>query len=60
LFLLKGNLLEIKYLFLCDDEIEDDFQNIVQTKCVAIENHNQIDIKERISKRVILKKHQKC
>lgn len=33
LFLLKGNVLEIQYLFLCDDEIESDF--------TAITNHQQ-------------------
>lgn len=33
LFLLKGNVLQIQYLFLCDDEIESDF--------TAITNHQQ-------------------
>ena len=30
IFLLKGNQLEIQYLLLCDDEVEEDFEEIVQ------------------------------
>ncbi|TPD71301.1 anthranilate synthase component I family protein [Flavobacterium microcysteis] len=53
LFLLKGNQLEICYLNMCDDEIEEDLEDI--RKQVVSENHNpdktgeKLKIQQRIS-----------
>ena len=66
LFLLKDNQLEIKYLYVCDDEIENDFKEIVKspksTRGAAelsgakVESQNPIVIKQRISKDNYLEK----
>lgn len=50
LFLLKGNQLEIKYLNLCDDEVEVDFGEISVQDLVRIDHSSEIKIKQRISK----------
>ncbi|HMK07259.1 MAG TPA: chorismate-binding protein, partial [Flavobacterium sp.] len=50
LFLLKGNQLEIKYLNLCDDELESDFEAISQTQISNEESLENLVIQERISK----------
>jgi para-aminobenzoate synthetase component 1 len=54
LFILKGNQLEIQYLMLCDDEVEEDFEEIVQSssRIVGTKNQSQesLEIKQRISK----------
>ncbi len=58
LFLLKGNQLEIQYLNMCDDEIEEDFEKI----CLMIpiggtqSFDEEIQIEQRISKENYLKK----
>ena len=49
LFLLKGNQLEVRYLQLCDDEIESDFNEIVTNQQPAT-NNQQPKIEQRISK----------
>jgi para-aminobenzoate synthetase component 1 len=49
LFLLKGNQLEVRYLRLCDDEIESDFNEIVTNQQPAT-NQQQPKIEQRISK----------
>ena len=49
LFLLKGNQLEVRYLQLCDDEIESDFNEIVINQQPTTDNR-QPKIKQRISK----------
>ena len=54
-FLLKGNQLEIQYLNMCDDEVEEDFEEIrLQiADCrsqIADIQFSEIDIKQRISK----------
>ena len=70
LFLLKGNQLEIQYLNLCDDELEEDFEEIrLQiTDCgperkrtgealqIADIPLSEIEIKQRISKENYLEK----
>ncbi len=70
LFLLKGNQLEIQYLNLCDDEVEEDFEEIrLQiTDCgperkrtgealqIADIQLSEIEIKQRISKENYLEK----
>ncbi|WP_293890204.1 anthranilate synthase component I family protein [Flavobacterium sp.] len=49
LFLLKGNQLEVQYLRLCDDEIESDFLDVLQTTGF-ITLRPEIKIEQRISK----------
>jgi para-aminobenzoate synthetase component I len=63
LFLLKGNELEICYLNMCDDEVEEDFEEILKcsplfsnsTQLVA-QPHSSINITQRISKNDYLQK----
>jgi para-aminobenzoate synthetase component I len=50
LFLLKNNQLEIQYLNMCDDEVEEDFELILETKIPTTSNSNPIEIQQRISK----------
>nr|WP_315220447.1 anthranilate synthase component I family protein [uncultured Flavobacterium sp.] len=50
IFLLKENQLEIQYLLLCDDEIEDDFEEIMQYHSDVFETVNPIIVQQRISK----------
>ena len=50
LFLLKNNQLEIQYLNMCDDEVEEDFDSILKTTISNSEILNPIEIKQRISK----------
>lgn len=56
LFLLKNNKLEIQYLNMCDDEVEEDFELILETKIPTIRNSNPIEIQQRISKDFYLEK----
>jgi len=59
IFLLKGNELEIQYLNMCDDEIEEDFEDIsVQCSVFNVQN-SQIKIKQRISRERYLEKASK-
>jgi len=59
LFLLKNNLLEIQYLNLCDDEVEEDFDSILNTTFSPSENLNPIEIQQRISKDIYKEKVEK-
>lgn len=58
LFLLKGNELEIKYLKMVDDEVEEDFQEIVESQKskVGSTNKTEFSINQRVSKDDYLKK----
>lgn len=58
IFLLKGNQLEVKYLFMVDDEIQSDFAEIQNTSLLnqAIPNNNQHEILQRISETEYLEK----
>lgn len=56
LFLLNGNQLEIQYLNMCDDEIEEDFSAIIQSQKWVTENESSIEIQQRISKENYIKK----
>jgi para-aminobenzoate synthetase component 1 len=56
LFLLKGNQLEIQYLNMCDDEVEVDFMEIMESRKLKIENENKLEINQRISKENYLQK----
>ena len=55
-FLLKGNQLEIQYLNMCDDEVEEDFGEIgIQCSLFSVQS-SEIEIKQRISKGKYLEK----
>ncbi|RXM45972.1 anthranilate synthase component I family protein [Flavobacterium sp. YO12] len=56
IFLLKENQLEIQYLNLCDDEIEDDFKDIVESQKSKVESGVPIKIEQRISKESYVEK----
>jgi len=56
LFLLKDNQLEIQYLTMCEDEVEEDFDSIINTSVSTLENSNSIEIQQRISKDLYLEK----
>lgn len=56
LFLFKENQLEIHYLNMCDDEIEEDFENIVNFQIDNLTTSNSIQIQQRIPKKIYLEK----
>lgn len=56
IFTLKGNELEIQYLFVCDDEIEEDYDEIMETQSDAFQTLNKILIQQRISKELYIEK----
>ncbi|EJL66558.1 anthranilate synthase component I family protein [Flavobacterium sp. CF136] len=53
---LKGNQLEMHYLLLCDDEIEDDFNDIVESQKSKVESEDSLKIQQRISKESYVEK----
>jgi para-aminobenzoate synthetase component 1 len=59
IFLLKGNELEILYLNMCDDEVEEDFIEIIESQKLTFESQNPIPIQQRISKENYLEKASK-
>ncbi len=56
IFLLKENQLEIKYLLLCDDELQDDFEQIVQNEFNAFETISKVEVQQRIPKESYIEK----
>ncbi len=56
LFLIKGNVLEIQYLKMCDDEIEDDLKKINCQLSIIDCQSESIEIQQRISKDNYLEK----
>jgi len=56
IFLLKGNQLEISYLLLCDDEVEEDFEEIIKSKNDSFETLDRVQVQQRISKELYLQK----
>ncbi|MFM2367898.1 MAG: hypothetical protein RL619_194 [Bacteroidota bacterium] len=56
LFLLKGNELEIQYLNMCDDEVEEDFEDIVESRKSNVEIEEIVTIQQQISKANYLEK----
>lgn len=56
IFLLKGNELEIQYLNMCDDEVEEDFEDIIQSRKSKVGSGEIITIQQRISKDNYLEK----
>lgn len=53
---LKGNQLEMHYLLLCDDEIEDDFLDITQSHYESFVTLSEVEVQQRISKELYLQK----
>jgi para-aminobenzoate synthetase component 1 len=53
---LKGNQLEMHYLLLCDDEIEDDFSEITQSYYESFVTLSEVEVQQRISKELYLQK----
>ncbi len=56
IFLLKGSQLEIQYLNMCDDEVEDDFNEIINIKKTTAEGQEKIIIEQRIPKQDYINK----
>lgn len=50
LFLIKGNRIEVQYLQLCDDEIDQDFDEITSLILSTKDSNQQVVIHQRISK----------
>ena len=59
IFLLKGNQLEVQYLLLCDDEVEDDFDEIVKSNYEPFVTLSGIEVEQRISKEFYIEKVKK-
>lgn len=56
LFILKGSQLEMLYLPLCDDEMEEDFEQINNAQQPTTNNQQPLTIQQRISKESYLEK----
>lgn len=57
LFLLKGDQLEIKYLNMCDDEVEEDLEEIQQIAYFSSQNSDDsLQIQQRISQEKYVEK----
>ncbi|GGD16354.1 anthranilate synthase component I family protein [Flavobacterium orientale] len=56
LFFLKDNQVELQYLKLCDDEMDDDFSEILKEGSLKMEDGKEIKIQQRISKEAYLQK----
>lgn len=56
IFILKGNELEIQYLMLCDDEVEEDFEEIIKTNSDTFVTLSGVEVKQRISKDLYVQK----
>lgn len=56
MFLLKDNQLEMQYLNMCDDEIEDDFEALLKQIETTTETSKPLNIQQRISKEFYLEK----
>ncbi|MHC0441031.1 anthranilate synthase component I family protein [Flavobacterium sp. 3-210] len=56
IFLLKENQLEIQYLLLCDDELEDDFNEIVDIQNDSFVTLSGVEVQQRISKELYVEK----
>ncbi|CAM3901376.1 MULTISPECIES: anthranilate synthase component I family protein [Flavobacterium] len=56
LFFLKGNALEIQYLNMCDDEVDDDFNAIINFQSEFTNYESSIAIQQRIDKENYLSK----
>lgn len=54
LFLIKGNRVEMAYLHCCDDELEPDFEAIIQTSIVSNHNPTALHIQARVDRQTYL------
>lgn len=60
IFLLKGNTVEMEYLNMCDDEVESDFEEIIQRQASHKDSQTQlVKVQQRISQANYLKKVEK-
>ena len=59
IFLIKGNNIEIQYLNMCDDELDEDFDEIINREVPATSNQEPLLIQQRISKKEYLQKANK-
>ncbi|WP_306350566.1 anthranilate synthase component I family protein [Flavobacterium sp. '19STA2R22 D10 B1'] len=59
IFLLQGNQLEVVYLNMCDDEVEEDLLEIKNIKEKGAKDKTELTIQQRISKEDYLTKVQK-
>lgn len=55
-FILKGSELEIQYLMLCDDEVEEDFEEIIKVQTETFVTLSGVEVKQRISKELYVQK----
>lgn len=56
IFVLKNGELQIHYLLLCDDEIEDDFEEILKNEFNSFVTLDKVEIQQRISKELYVEK----
>jgi para-aminobenzoate synthetase component 1 len=56
LFLLKGNQVTIKYLNLCDDEVEEDWETILKQESIETKESSVVTVQPRISKEKYIQK----
>lgn len=56
IFVLKDGELQIHYLLLCDDEIEDDFEEILKNEFNSFVTLDKVEIQQRISKELYVEK----
>ena len=56
IFLLKGNQLEIQYLLFCDDEVETDFEEIIESHSESFVTLSGVEVQQRISKELYVQK----
>ncbi len=56
IFILKGNQLEIQYLMFCDDEVEEDFEEIIKIQNETFVTLNGVEVQQRISKDLYIEK----
>lgn len=55
-FILKGNELEILYLMLCDDELEEDYGEIGKVQTETFVTLSGVEVQQRISKELYVEK----
>ncbi|MBS1534037.1 MAG: anthranilate synthase component I family protein [Bacteroidetes bacterium] len=58
LFLLRGNQLEVAYLPMCDDELEEDWNSILNQEMATVQTQTSLSIQARISPEAYLEKVQ--
>ncbi|RXR17335.1 anthranilate synthase component I family protein [Flavobacterium amnicola] len=56
IFLLKGTEVEICYLNMCDDELEEDFEEIVKSQEGKDKSYESVTIEQRVSKEHYIEK----